>query len=86
MVESDGKSYWVYPEDDGELALKEGLIDINKASKEELQLLNGIGGALADRIITYREEEGPFKEFEDLMKVPYLGPSTFERIKNYIKI
>lgn len=61
----------------------EGLININKASKEELKTLNGIGDTLADNIIEYREKN-KFDKIEDILNVNGIGESKFENIKEYI--
>lgn len=62
----------------------EELININTASLEELDSLPGIGPTIAQRIIDYREENGPFQTIEDLMNVSGIGPSTFDQIKDLI--
>jgi competence protein ComEA len=59
-------------------------VDINKASLVELIRLPGIGPVLAKRIIEFRERRGPFKKYEDLLKVKGIGRKTLERIKPYI--
>ena len=59
-------------------------IDINKASQEELETLYGIGPAKAKAIIDYREENGPFKQIEDLKNVSGIGAKTFEKLKDSI--
>lgn len=59
------------------------LVDINNASSEELQRLNGIGEATAKKIIDYREEN-EFEQIEDIMNVPGIGESKFNNIKDYI--
>lgn len=51
-------------------------IDINSANAEELDRLPRIGPALARRIISWREEHGPFSSMEDLRHVRGIGPST----------
>ena len=61
-------------------------ININKADEKELQELNGIGESLASSIIKYREDNGKFKNIEDLKNVPGIGDSKFENIKEYIKV
>lgn len=61
-------------------------IDINKADEKELQELNGIGESLASSIIKYREDNGKFKNIEDLKNVPGIGESKFSNIKEKIKV
>lgn len=61
-------------------------MNINKASKEELQTLQGIGASTAQKIIDYRDQNGNFKQIEDIKNVPGIGDSKFEAIKNNIKI
>ncbi|NWF65228.1 MAG: ComEA family DNA-binding protein [Chloroflexi bacterium] len=60
------------------------LININTASPEELDTLPGIGPTIAQRIVDYRTENGPFQTIEDIMNVSGIGPSTFDQIKNLI--
>lgn len=62
------------------------VININTATKAELVTLNGIGDATADKIIAYRQENGKFKTIEELKKVPGIGDSKFENIKNKITV
>lgn len=62
------------------------LIAVNTASEEELQRLPGIGPALAARIITHREQIGPFVSVEDLDAVPGIGPALLEQIAPFIII
>lgn len=59
-------------------------LNINTATAEELEELKGIGPALAQRIIKYREEEGGFKIIEDLTKVQGIGAMVFENVRDYI--
>lgn len=61
-------------------------ININKASSAELCKLKNIGPACADRIIKYREANGPFEKPEDLVKVKGIGPKTYEDIKDQITV
>ncbi|MDK2902323.1 MAG: competence protein ComEA [Clostridiales bacterium] len=63
---------------------KDGKIDINSASIEELDKLPGIGPAKAQKIIDYREQTGPFKAIDDIQQVSGIGPATFENIKDLI--
>jgi competence protein ComEA len=60
------------------------LININTASVEELDSLPGIGPTIAQRIIDYRDENGPFLNIEDILNVSGIGPSTFDNIKELI--
>jgi len=59
-------------------------VDINNANASELETLPLIGSVKAAAIIDYREEHGPFLETEDIMKVPGIGPATYEKIKKQI--
>lgn len=62
------------------------IVNINKATQTELETLPGIGPSLADRIISYREQNGKFKKIEDIKNVAGIGDSKFENIKDFIKI
>jgi competence protein ComEA len=62
---------------------KEGSININTASREELVKLPGVGESIADKIIQYRDKRA-FKRPEDLIKVPGIGRKKFEELKVYI--
>jgi competence protein ComEA len=59
-------------------------ININTAQADALVNLKGIGVKKAKAIIEFRENNGPFKRPEDLIKVPGIGPKTFEANKNRI--
>ena len=65
---------------------QEEKVNINTASAEQLTQLKGIGPALAQRIIEYREKNDPFEKPEDLMKVKGIGQKTFESIKDAIVV
>jgi len=61
-------------------------ININKATVKELQTLPGIESVIAQRIVDYRHEYGPFKKIEDLMQVKGIGKKRFERIRDLITV
>ena len=61
-------------------------ININAASAEELIQLKGVGPKKAAKIIKFRETNGPFRIPEDLLKVPGIGPKTFEANKERIVV
>lgn len=63
-----------------------GLIDLNRASAEELDTLPGIGPALAARIITFRDTHGPFTSIEQLREVAGIGPALFEKIAPLVDV
>ena len=63
-----------------------GRININTATSVELQDLPGIGPALAERIITYREEQGAFDAIEELTKVSGIGEKIFEALKELVTV
>lgn len=59
-------------------------IRLNSATKEEIQSLNGIGPSKAEAIVTYREENGPFKSVDELLNVSGIGEKTLEKFKDEI--
>jgi len=61
-------------------------ININIATLEELDKLPRVGPALAQRIIDYREQNGPFQSPEDLTKVKGIGERTYEHMKNLVTV
>lgn len=63
-----------------------GQVNINIASKEELMQLEGVGSAYAEKIIEYREANGPFEKPEDIMNVKGIGESTFNKNKDRITV
>ncbi|MGN0107805.1 MAG: ComEA family DNA-binding protein [Hominilimicola sp.] len=65
-------------------AESDGKININSADETELVKLSGIGEALAQRIIKYREENGPFETIEEIMKVSGISEKKFEAVKEFI--
>jgi competence protein ComEA len=63
---------------------KGGVVNINTASVQELKLLPRVGPALAQRILEFREKNGPFKSPEELMRVKGIGEKTFDLMKPYV--
>lgn len=55
-------------------------VPVNRASATDLEQLPGIGPALAQRVVTFRERNGPFRSMEDLLRVPGIGPAIAARI------
>ena len=62
------------------------LIDLNTATAPELELLPGIGPALAQRIIADRDARGRFRSLNDLDRVSGIGPRTIERLRDKVKV
>ena len=63
-----------------------GRININLASRNELMDLPGIGSVLAERIIEYRNQNGPFAQIEDLRNVSGIGERRFDTIKDKVTV
>lgn len=63
---------------------KELKVNINTASIEKLITLPGVGNSTAQKIINYREENGKFKDIEDLKNVPGIGESKYNNLKEMI--
>jgi len=61
-----------------------GLINLNTATSTELESLPGIGPALAERIIAYREAQGPFASPEEVMNVSGIGETRYEQMRGLI--
>ena len=61
-------------------------VNINTATKEELDALPGIGPVKAQAIVDYRTRNGPFKSLDDVKKVKGIGDATFDKIKGDISV
>jgi competence protein ComEA len=61
-------------------------VDVNRAGRTELLQLPGVGPALADRILSHREVNGPFRRIEDLRGVHGIGEATLKRLQPWIRI
>lgn len=100
LVKIDPKSLGVgqYQHDVDQALLKEKLdntvescvnsvgVNVNTASRHLLSYVAGIGPALAENIVQYRTENGPFKSRKDLLKVKRLGEKAFEQCAGFLRI
>lgn len=100
LVKIDPKSLGVgqYQHDVDQVLLKEKLdntvescvnsvgVNLNTASRHLLGYVSGIGPALAENIVAYRKENGPFKSRKELMKVKRLGDKAFEQCAGFLRI
>jgi competence protein ComEA len=63
-----------------------GLVDLNFADATALDSLPGIGPVLADRIVAYRDKNGPFPDLEALTDVPGIGPAILENVRDSVMV
>jgi len=77
-------SYKVDSDSKDENKSLDSLINLNPASESELTKLDGIGPAMAKRIIEYRESYGGFSNIEEIKNVKGIGEKLFEKIKTNI--
>jgi competence protein ComEA len=63
-----------------------GPVNLNRATKSQLDSLDGIGPVIAQRIIDYRKVNGPFLTIEDIQKVSGIGTAKFAQIKSKIQV
>lgn len=61
-------------------------VELNTASKQILSYISGLGPALAQQIVNYRKENGPFDSRRELKKVPRLGDKAFEQAAGFLRI
>lgn len=90
MKIEDGESFYIPSIHDleeeiilGEQKREDGKIDLNKATKEDLMSVTGIGPATADNILAYREEAGKFNSVDELVLVNRIGDKTLEKIRDF---
>ncbi|WP_140936611.1 Tex family protein [Sphingobacterium lumbrici] len=61
-------------------------VELNTASKQILSYISGLGPSLAQQIVNYRKENGPFSSRRELKKVPRLGDKAFEQAAGFLRI
>lgn len=100
LVKLDPKSIGVgqYQHDVDQTLLKDSLddvvmssvnavgVEVNTASKQLLSYVSGLNQSLAANIVTYRNENGPFKSRDELRKIPRLGDKAFEQAAGFLRI
>jgi len=70
----------------GQTETGKGKVNINSAGASELQSLPRVGPKLAQRILDYRKEHGPFKRTEDLLKVKGIGEKMYRNFKDQVTV
>lgn len=89
---SDGQKIEVPSQEEAEVLTEAGktgaagLVNLNRATEEELMTLSGIGASKAKEIIRYRETKGGFGKPEDLMKIPGIKEGVFHKIRDQITV
>lgn len=63
-----------------------GKIHLNQATASELDSLPGVGPVIAERIVSYREENGPFESIEDLLDVPGIGEAKLADLRDHVQV
>jgi competence protein ComEA len=63
-----------------------GPINLNWATQAELESLPGIGPGIAQRILDYRDQNGPFESIEAIQQVSGIGPATYARLQDLITV
>ena len=61
-------------------------VDVNTASKHILTYISGLGPALAQNIVNYRQEHGAFNSRKELLKVPKMGAKTYEQAAGFLRV
>lgn len=64
----------------------EGYVNVNTADATQLQRLPHVGPAMAERILSFRAEMGPFQAPEDLLQVRGIGPKKFEQMRPFVRV
>lgn len=63
-----------------------GTVDVNRATAAELETLPGIGPVLAERVVAWRTEHGPFPDVAHLQDVPGIGPALMARLADLVRV
>ena len=63
-----------------------GKVNINSATESDFENLPGIGPVLAQKIVDYRDQHGPFRSIQDLMKVSGIGQKKFDSLQAYVTV
>jgi competence protein ComEA len=63
-----------------------GPLDLNSASASDLESLPGVGPVLAERIVAYREESGPFRTVDQLVEVAGIGPAVLDDVTDLVRV
>ncbi|HEY3509178.1 MULTISPECIES: ComEA family DNA-binding protein [Kribbella] len=61
-------------------------VDLNTATVDQLDTLPGVGPVLAQRILDYRTQNGPFTTIDQLQEVPGVGPKKYDSLKSHVRI
>lgn len=61
-------------------------VNVNSGTVTQFEALPGIGPSMAQRIVTYREKNGPFKKLEDLMNIQGIGEKSFLKLRPFLTI
>ena len=85
-VPGEGEGFVVITEGTPSSVLGSDLVNINTASLDELDKLPGIGPTTAQKIIDYRNKNGPFARIEDIVNVSGIGSATYEEIKDLLTV
>ncbi len=64
----------------------DGLVNINSASRDQLEEISGVGPSTAQSIVSYREDNGPFTDIEEIMNVSGIGEGKFDQMKDSITV
>lgn len=67
-------------------AIAQDVVDVNTASREQLESLPGIGPKIAETIVRDRDENGPFSSVDDLTRVPGVTPTLLSKIRSFVTI